>query len=134
MTVMVFFNVLFGEDDNELWRLRMRTIEGVMTFSETRLCALPSHVRALEGRGTHWIASGDRSDMWQQQERCYSSGGRDLRLQMQVGVEWFDLVREEKAEADIVIVTLKVTYQCVCEGKLRKKVKSKENEKSSNSA
>ena len=28
--------------------------------------------------------------------------------------------REEKAEVDIVIITLKVTYHCVCEGSLRK--------------
>ena len=35
--------------------------------------------------------------------------------------------REEKVEADTVIVTLKVTYHCVCEGNQRK------NEKSSSS-
>ena len=58
----------------------MRTIEGVMTFSEICLCALPSHVRALE---PILNASGDRSDMWQQQE----TGGWDLRLQKQAGVE-----------------------------------------------
>ena len=40
--------------------------------------------------------------------------------------------RDEKTEVDIVIVTLKVTCHCVCEGKLRKiEAKSKENEKNS---
>ena len=40
--------------------------------------------------------------------------------------------REEKAEADNVIVTLKVTYQCVCEDKGEEhETRPRENEKSS---